>query len=347
MATRRAGVGAIWRWHDEPESHTDTHARLEFRSVGATSSVTASGSRRSTSALRGAVCWAEVRRPEMARQESQGHHYVPRFLLKPWAADGVLNGFWWNTRKGRLDCKQMGTRAFCYEIDLLTLQEHELGRDALESVFFGSVDTRGSIARDRLLKGGSASLNIDQRCDFARLLLSLEARRPEVVRQLRDGRSYLAEALDSDSEILHAMETEGLSGSSSAYVEKLGISLGDRALSNIQQLVDNKKIGGRLINSHWRIVHLGPGDGSLVLSDRPLVRLFGYEHPKASWFLPLGPRAVFCAANCPKDFDRLTPRKLARSLNVESVRQVQKYAFCVDGGHNRLLEKHLPPRDRP
>ena len=157
----------------------------------------------------------------------------------------------------------------------------------------------------------------------------------------------MAEALDSDSEILHAMETEGLSGSSSAYVEKLGISLGDRALSNIQQLVDNKKIGGRLINSHWRIVHLGPGDGSLVLSDRPLVRLFGYEHPKASWFLPLGPRAVFCAANCPKDFDRLTPRKLARSLNVDSVRQVQKYAFCVDGGHNRLLEKHLPPRDRP
>ena len=108
-----------------------------------------------------------------------------------------------------------------------------------------------------------------------------------------------------------------------------------------------KKIGGRLINSHWRIVHLGPGDGSLVLSDRPLVRLFGYEHPKASWFLPLGPRAVFCAVNCPKDFDRLTPRKLARSLNVDSVRQVQKYAFCVDGGHNRLLERHLPPRDRP
>ena len=44
---------------------------------------------------------------------------------------------------------------------------------------------------------------------------------------------------------------------------------------------------------------------------------------------------------------RLTPRKLARSLNVDSVRQVQKYAFCLDGGHNRLLEKHLPPRDRP
>ena len=56
----------------------------------------------------------------MARQESHEHHYVPRFLLKPWAADGVLNGFWWNTRKGRLDCKQMGTRALAYPVNTLT-----------------------------------------------------------------------------------------------------------------------------------------------------------------------------------------------------------------------------------
>ena len=222
----------------------------------------------------------------------------------------------------------------------------ELGRDALESVFFGSVDTRASIARDRLIKHGPASLNIDQRCDFVKVLLSLEARRPEVVRQLRDGRSYLAEALDSDSEILHAMESTGLSDSPSAYVAELGYSLEDIALSGIQQLVNAPNVGGRLISSHWRVVHLGPCDGSLVLSDRPLVRLFDYEHPKASWFLPLSPKAVFYAANCPEDFDRLTPRKLAKLLNVNSVRQVQKYVFCVDDSHNRLLEKHLPPRDR-
>ena len=282
----------------------------------------------------------------MDRQESHKHHYVPQFLLEPWAADGVLNGYYWNTWKGRLDCKQRGTRAFCRKIDLLTLEEHELGRDALEHVFFGDVDTKGSIARNRLLKDGPASLNIDQRCDFARLLLSLETRRPEVVRQLRAGRHYLAETLDSDSEMLHAMETEGLSGSPSAYAAELGISLEDRALSNIQRLVDNPKIGGRLINSHWRVVHLGLYDGSLVVSDRPLVRLFGYDHPKASWFLPLGPKVVFYAANNPEDFDRLTPRKLAKSLNVDSVRQAQQYVFCVDESHSKLLEKHLPPKDR-
>ena len=281
----------------------------------------------------------------MAQQESHKHHYVPEFLLKPWAVDDDLSGYWWDARKGRLGCKRRGSGGFCYEIDLLTLKEHEDGSDVLERVFFGAIDTPGAVARDRLLKDGPKSLDNDQRCDFARLLLSLEARRSPIVKALRDGGSYLAKTLDSDPEILHAMESEGLSGPPSAYYEEQDGPLEDRALSNIQRLVDNPRIGGKLINSHWRVVHLGPRDETLVLSDRPLVRLFGYDHPRASWFLPLCPKAVFYAANCPKDFERLTPHKLAKSLNIDSVSQAQKYVFCMGDSHNRLLEKHLSSRD--
>ena len=49
------------------------------------------------------------------------------------------------------------------------------------------------------------------------------------------------------------------------------------AAMEAKHLVDNPKVGDRLINSHWRLVRLGPCEGTLVLSDRPLVRLFGYE----------------------------------------------------------------------
>ena len=280
----------------------------------------------------------------MAQQESHKHHYVPEFLLKPWAVDGALHGYWWDARKGRLGCKRRGPGGFCYEVDLLTLKEHEDGGDVLERVFFGAIDTPGAVARDRLLRDGPASLDNDQRCDFARLLLSLEARRSPIVQKLRDGGSYLAEALDSDSELLHAMETEGLSDPPSTHYEEQAGPLEDRALSNIQQLVDNSRIGGRLINSHWRVVHLGPRDGTLVLSDRPLIRLFSYDHPKASWFLPLGPKVVFYAANCPQDFVRVTLQKLAKSSNISSAVQAQKFVFSVDASHNRLLEKHLSSR---
>ena len=162
----------------------------------------------------------------------------------------------------------------------------------LSECFFGDVDSNGAAALDLLLDKGPDSLDRDQRCDFARLLLSLEARRLPVVRRLREGHSLLANAIDNDPEIINAIEAEGLSGSPSALLAGLGISLADRALGNIQGLVDNPKIGGRLINSHWRLVHLGPREGTLVLSDRPLVRRFGYDHPKASWFLPLDPKVM-------------------------------------------------------
>ena len=275
------------------------------------------------------------------RLESHKHHYVPRFLLKPWTVDGLLNGYWWNSRRRQLDCNRKGPKAFCYEIDLFQLDEHRRGRDVLEHEFFGSIDTKGAVARDLLLDEGPASLDNDTRCDFARLLLSLECRRPKVVQKLREGRSFLAQSIDDDPEIRDALQAEGLSDSPSAYAEEHGFLLEDRALSNIQALVDNPKIGGTLINSDWRVVHLRRGDGTLVLSDRPLVRIHGYDHPKASWFLPLGPRAIFFAAKCPLDFDRVTNEKLAKHLNYSSAGQAQKYVFCQDDNHTRWLARCL------
>lgn len=276
-----------------------------------------------------------------SRRESHKHHYVPRFLLKPWTVNGLLNGYWWNSRRRRLDCNQKGPKAFCYAIDLLQLKEHQRGRDVLEHEFFGSIDTKGADARDLLLEEGPASLDNDRRCDFARLLLSLECRRPTIVHKLRDGGSFLAKSVDGDPEIRDAIKAEGLSVSPSAYAEEQGIVFEDRALSKIQGLVNNPKVGSTLVNLEWRVVHLRPGDGTLVLSDRPLVRVFGNNHPKESWFLPLGPTAIFFAARCPLAIDRVTSQKLAKELNYSSVRQTQKYVFCDDDSHTRWLGKHL------
>ena len=258
--------------------------------------------------------------------------------MKPWAsADGLLRGYWWDSRKGRLQCrKNLGPRGFCSEFDLLMLNGHDEGPDVLERGFFAEVDSDGCVARDLLLWEGSESLSNDQRCDFARLLLSLEPRRPEAARRLReDSPQELASILNRDPNFLRAMEAERLSlPPPHTTSEHMFI-----------RIVDNPKVGSRLINLHWRVVRLGPRDGTLILSDRPLVRFFGYDNPKAAWFLPLSPKALFYAAYSPIDFESLTHKRLAKCLNVDSVRQAQKYVFCVDDSHNRLLEKRLPPRD--
>ena len=234
----------------------------------------------------------------MANEEARKHHFVPEFLLRPWSLGGVLRGYWWDARRDELACIRKGAKGFCRQLELLTLRSHSLGRDALEKVFFGHIDAKGAAVRDRLVAAGPRSLNDDQRCDFARLLLSLDVRRPAIVATLRHaGPRHIAASLDGDPEIIAAMVREGLAGPPSTYIEQLGMCLEDRALATIQQLVDNPEVGGRLINAHWHMVRLGLIDGTLVLSDRPLIRIRGYEHPGAAWVLPLTPKAAFVAVN--------------------------------------------------
>lgn len=63
------------------------------------------------------------------------------------------------------------------------------------------------------------------------------------------------------------MEAEGLAETPSAYYERTSdVSIDDWSLATIQRLVDNPKVGGKLINGHWHVVRLGAHDGSLVLS---------------------------------------------------------------------------------
>ena len=76
-------------------------------------------------------------------QESRRHRFVPEFLLRPWATDGELNAYWWDSCQKRLSCRRRGPKAFCYEDKLLSVERHEEGRDGLERKFFGATDTGG------------------------------------------------------------------------------------------------------------------------------------------------------------------------------------------------------------
>lgn len=200
-----------------------------------------------------------------------------------------------------------------------------------------------------LLEQGPNALTEVQRCDFARLLLSLDARRPENVKRLRSqGASDLAASLDADSEIRAALAEHGVAEYPSVYAKvELGWDFEDRALTILQGLVDNPKVGGRLINAYWTVRRLGPHDGSLVLADRPLIRIHGYEGPGATWVLPLTPHAVFIACahqGNRKMLMKLSDSRFMKEANSSSAAQADRFVFCTDTTHERWLEKRLNPR---
>lgn len=286
--------------------------------------------------------------------KARDHHFVPKLLLQSWlvqSPDGQLelHGYWWDVRGQKLTIKRKGLKAFCVQLDLLTLKSHHLGQDAIERVFFGDVDTKGAIARDVLLEQGPNRLTEVQRCDFARLLLSLDARRPENVERLRThGASDLAASLDASPEVRAALAEHGIAEDPSVYAEaELGFDFEDRALVVIQGLVNNPKVGGRLVNAYWTVRKLGRYDGSLVLADRPLIRIHGYESPLATWVLPLTPHAVFIACihqdNC-KRLMNLSDSRFVREINKASAAQADRFVFCSDTSHGTWLERHQKPR---
>lgn len=278
---------------------------------------------------------------------ARNHHYVPRFLLRKWAVDGKLHGYHWDRYKQEVRAKRRGVASFCKKLDLLSLQSAGLRADTLERDFFGYVDDRAAKVSVVLLDSGPEGLDSELRSDFARFLLSLDARRPSNVLKLRvDAVATFESDLNNDPEILEEFETEGISERPSTFLhEATGVPIEDRALLLIQKLVDNQAVGKLLINAHWRTYHLRPDDGTFVLSDRPLIRIHGYNHPKAVWALPISPRCVFVAANSYEiieSCDRRTSRQIRKLTNRSSVEQIDRYVFMNSDTNLPLVRRHLP-----
>lgn len=287
--------------------------------------------------------------PPAHSRAARDHHYVPRFLLRAWALGEVVHGWWWNPWKDQLVVKSRGVASFCNQIDLLTIGRHQLGQDVIERIFFGHVDTRGASVYQKIISSGVQSLTGEERSDFARLLLSLEFRKPEMVRLLRDQSKAWTQTLNNDPELLALMAEHGISKTPIEYwLEKGGGNLEDRAVMLIQGLVDNQKLGPILINSHWRTVTLKPGEESFVLADRPLMRFRGLGDPDCLWVLPLTPLMAFVAAPQAATIQAVlkpSARRFAISSNGDSARHAERFVFSVEERHARWLGRYL--KDKP
>jgi hypothetical protein len=116
-------------------------------------------------------------------------------------------------------------------------------------------------------------------------------------------------------------------------------------LAAYQRLVDNPAVGGRLINASWYLKKLRLEHGSLMLSDRPLIRTtHGADHPGATWVLALGPSIAFIAANHPANARRIkkaSPATFIYRVNQSAAAQAERYVLTVDARHETKLARYL------
>ena len=86
-----------------------------------------------------------------------------------------------------------------------------------------------------------------------------------------------------------------------------------------------------------RVVRLGDGDGTLVLSDRPCLRAL---EPWV-WWLPLDPRSALEIIPRGTNSSRVSQRRFAISLNVASAARADRFVFAVEESHAKWLGKYL------
>jgi hypothetical protein len=86
---------------------------------------------------------------------SRKHHFVPEFMLSPWATNWnrqrLLPAYFWNPHSNKLQGKRRGVGSVCFQLDLLTLHGRNVAPDLIEIEQFGEIDSRGATARDVLL----------------------------------------------------------------------------------------------------------------------------------------------------------------------------------------------------
>ena len=181
------------------------------------------------------------------------------------------------------------------------------------------------------------------------MLLSLDARRPDVVKKLREGGSYLRQRLDDDPDVKTMAAIVGLKGTPSEFLEAhKGETLEDRSLRLIETLTGSGRVSDIVGRAKWVVRQLSSNASEVVLSDRPLVRVGGTFSADFIWALPLAPDVIFFAtpnAALAAKIRRASERLVVHDVNAASVAQADRYVFSIkEHAEDGWLSKRLRER---
>ena len=147
--------------------------------------------------------------------------------------------------------------------------------------------------------------------------------------------------MDSDQSFRVVLQEKDSHEDPSFYAKGLGLPSEDRAVAKVQDLVNDGDRDQKFINWHWRLARARFGQGTFLLSDRPLIRKYAFDHIEAVWVIPLDPFTAFYASRRESAKIVTDGREFLKSVNKHSVQQADKYVFCLDTSHEPLLRKHL------
>jgi len=268
------------------------------------------------------------------------HHYIPQFLLRPWALSTVDN----KIEVFRLDLDNLPSlrrtpKNTGYQNNLYALTREEIAgmeQHAVEKLFLQKVDNFAAVVRDKLDDEGIRSLSLDERKDWVIFLMSLRIRQPDVIEMLRqDAEEQLREEMARQPEEYE--ELAGINDPSSleewtetqfpGLIENFGISI-------FPELVNNPNIGNQILNMRWWLWDLSDIRHDLLIADHPCIFTSGINAPNLVIALPISPQKAFMATQSEE-----TANIIRMQRSRELVVRINEIHFS--GPNSSLFEKYV------
>lgn len=281
------------------------------------------------------------------------HHYVPQFLLRAWAEtqpDNRVETF--RLDLPRLSSSRHAPKHIAYEDNLYALTmpvAAGMEQQAVEKHLLQHIDSLAAGVLRKLTTTGLAGLTLENRCDWARFLMSLRLRQPHIVQQLRTESSEHLEA----SLIDKPEEYDAVTGSGDpptlvewtrrhypGLIENFGMSF-------LHELVDNAEIGEKILPMRWWLRDFTREQNDVLLADQPCIFTASIDDAELVIALPIGPRKAFMATKSDRVatiMRRQRPKDLLMRMNESSLNQARVRVYARDASPRRFICNRLVRR---
>jgi hypothetical protein len=266
------------------------------------------------------------------------HHYIPKFYTKRWVgSDGLLCQFGLHPRG--IAVKRRPADGVGFKENLYSIPGAPLNVSIhLEDKFLRSTDQVAADVAKALIEGRLNALDADQKSGWARFIMSLLQRTPEMIAWL--GKVWAG--MHAEARAAARAEIEK-NNSDLEQLDSLDNSREVSLVRVLQQMMDLPDLGRYIINMRWAVFGLN-SHTRLMTSDRPVLITNGLNKPNSQIVLPLSPSHLFVAANSDqviREIATIHARDLSAQMNDFIVRQAKRYVYAADESQASFVYSRL------
>ena len=277
-------------------------------------------------------------------------HFVPKFLLRRWATNGNMVSYYWDLfREEVVESDKAGIDVNCAWPGLNDLRGvPPTKKQAFENYLTNEIDTPTAYILEKMLEVDVDSLTRSERIKWAKFLVALPLRTPEVLRLLGP-----AEALKA---LRKVQQFDDASLEERAWVNMVlrhnaGVYQRNWPIKIAMDLIETAEHFRKIFEMRWQRRRLR--EGSVLIGDKPLLinpkttrwKLgFPLDSPRCRIALPLAPDAVFLAAfdeSVLKELESLSDERLANMLNAETIAGCANFVFASDTSLAVFVKRRL------